>query len=501
MNRRNFIKTVAAAGAAYSAWDATKSFAASSPSSSPLPERPTGITSYVADFVVQAQYSSLPAEVIELGKKSILDGIGLAVVGARSEGSRLLEEYLRSLGCVDGKVRVLGTKNRLPLRFAALASGVSMHMEDFDDTQIPVPGDTNFGQVIHPTTPVLPVALGFGDVQPVSGKEFMLAYHVGAEVACKIADACSARAYKTGFHATGIFGVFGSAAAYAKLRGFDARRTSHAFALAASQGSGLAENFGTLTKSFQAGHAAEAGVVAVDLAAIGWDGAANILEAPNGFFHAYGETFKADYLLNKLGHPWSFSSPGVAIKPYPSGAVSHPAMTELARLIQVEGIKAADVVQVEVGTSAHLPKYLHYHQPQKGLEGKFSMEFCLAALLVVGRAGLGEFTDAVVSRPDIQEMMGRVRFYVDPEIEASGQSRNATKLKVHLKNGRTIESKVEFGKGSPANPMSYDEVAEKFRGCMDYAGWSTARSNQIVELVRHLEDLPSVAAITELGVG
>ena len=498
MNRRHFLKNVAGAGALYGAGSIATAIAADTQAPK-VPEPRTDVTPGVADFIVRTSYLDLSPELIDLGKKSMLDGFGLAIVGAQSKGSRLLRSYLGRLGCANGTVRILGTNERQPLRFAALANGVSIHMEDFDDTQLPVPGDSAFGQVIHPTAPVLAVALGLADTRTLSGKDFILAFHVGAEVACKIADACAARAYKAGFHATGIFGAFGGAAAIAKLRGFDLRVTSNALALAASQASGLAENFGTLTKPFQVGHAAEAGVVAADLAELGWDGASNILEAANGFFHAYGETYQPSYLLNKLGQPWSFVAPGVAIKPYPSGAVSHPAMTEIARLISTEGIKPDEVAQIEVGTSSLIPQYLHYHQPKKGLEGKFSMEFCLAILVVSGKAGLGEFTDAVVGRPDIQEMMRRIHFYVDPLAEGPTQSRNTTLLKVQLKNGRTYASKVEFGKGSPVNPMSFDDVAEKFRGCTDYAHWPAAKAEKIIELIRNLEHLPDVAVLSALG--
>ncbi|SDR68114.1 MmgE/PrpD family protein [Opitutus sp. GAS368] len=506
MHRRNFIKSAIGAGAAYSVLGPASAVAAE-PASLPAAggELPfqvrSDITPYVARFIAEAQYADLPAEVIELGKKSLLDAFGLALVGGKSRGGHLLRTYFDSLGCAPGGVRILGTTARLPLRFAAFANGVSIHMEDFDDTQLAVAKDRVYGQLMHPTAPVFPAALGTADTMHVSGKEFMLGYHVGIEVACKLAEACSPRAYKNGFHSTGTFGVFGSMAACAKLRGYNAGLICQAMPIAASQASGLSQNFGTLTKPFHAGHAAEAGVIASDLAALGWDGAENILEAQNGFFHAYGGSYDADSLLNKLGRPWTFASPGVSIKPYPSGSLTHPGMTEMARLIRTEGIKAADVVQVEVGTNSQMPKSLHNHTPKKGLEAKFSMEYCMAVLLVAGKAGLGEFTDAVVSRPEMQEMIGRVRFYVDPEAEAAGYSKMTTILKIHLKDGRTISGKADFAKGSPANPMSYDEVAEKFQGCAAYAGWPEAKARQIIEGVKHLEDLPDVGALTALCTG
>ena len=504
MHRRNFIKKAVCAGATYGVLGKPSSAAVDPvpppPVDDPAFEVRSDITPYVAEFIAGAKYSDLPAEVIELGKKSILDAFGLALVGGKSKGGQLICSYFDSLGFTGGTVRVLGSAHRFPLRFAAFANGVSIHMEDFDDTQLAVAQDRVYGQLTHPTAPVFPAALGVPDTMHVSGKEFMLGYHVGVEVACKIAETCSPRAYKNGFHSTGVFGVFGSMAACAKLRGYKADLISQAIAIAGSQASGLSQNFGTLMKPFHAGHAAEAGVIAADLAALGWDGDLNILEAQNGFFHAYGGDYDPDSLLNKLGRPWTFASPGISIKPYPSGSLTHPGMTELARLIKTEGIKSADVVQVEVGTNSQMPKSLHNHTPQKGLEAKFSMEYCMAVLLVAGKAGLGEFTDAVVSRADMQEMMTRIRFYVDPAAEAAGYSKMTTRLKVHLKNGTTFSSSANFGKGSPANPMSYDEVAEKFRSCASYVGWADQKARQIIEGVKHLEDLPDVGALTALCV-
>jgi 2-methylcitrate dehydratase PrpD len=176
-------------------------------------------------------------------------------------------------------------------------------------------------------------------------------------------------------------------------------------------------------------------------------------------------------------------------------------MTEMQRLIRSEKIKAADVEMVEVGTNHNMPNTLIHHRPKNNLQAKFSMEFCIAILLIEGKAGLGEFTDAVVNRPDVQQMIERVRFYTDPEAEKAGYDKMTTILKIHLKDGRVIAGRADFGKGSPANPMSYDEVAEKFHGCADFAQWPIARANKIVELVRHLEDLGDMRTLTALCGG
>lgn len=464
---------------------------------SAFPSTP-GLTRYVAEFVAGTKYDDIPSQVIELGKKSILDGIGLALSGSKAETAGLIQNYVKQFNFGSGDSTVIGTAFKWPLRFAAFANGVAIHVEDFDDTQLAVAKDRVYGLLVHPTVPVLPAAFGVAESMGKSGKDFTLAYHLGVEVETKIAEAISPRHYEDGFHSTGTCGVFGGTVACAKLRGFDVARIVTSFAVAASQAAGLRENFGTMMKPFQAGHASESGVVATDFAALGWTGADQILEAPRGFFHAYGGTYDPAAIQNKLGKPWTFAMPGVSVKPFPSGSLTHPGMTEMLRLIRSQHIKAAEVEQVEVGTNHNLPNALIRHQPKDALQAKFSMEFCMAILLLEGKAGLSEFTDAVVNRPDVQEMIRRVRFYVDPEAEAAGYDKMTTIIRIHLKDGRTISGRADFGKGSPSNPMSFDDVAEKFRGCADFAGWPANKASAIVHFVRNLESAADIRALAAL---
>jgi 2-methylcitrate dehydratase PrpD len=396
------------------------------------------LTKYVAEFVVHTQYADIPPDVIELGKKSLLDGIGLALAGSKLPTYNILRTYMSSFGFPSTGAIVIGTADRLPTRFAAFVNGIAIHVEDFDDTQLAVAKDRVYGLLTHPTVPVLPAAFAIAETTGRSGKDLMLAYHLGIEVETKIAEAISPRHYEDGFHSTGTCGVFGGTSACGKLRGFDAEKTERSFAIAASQASGLRENFGTMMKPFHAGHAAEVGVVSADFADLGWSGAEGILEAPRGFFHAYGGTYDPAAINGRLGKPWTFTAPGVSIKPFPSGSLTHPGMTELLRLIRTDHLKAVDVQQVEVGTNHNLPNALIHHRPKNALQAKFSMEFCIAILLLDGKAGLRQFTDAVVNRADVQEMIGRVRFYVDPQAEAAGYDKMTTILKIHLKDGRTI---------------------------------------------------------------
>ena len=207
------------------------------------------------------------------------------------------------------------------------------------------------------------------------------------EVECKIAEAIAPRHYEDGFHSTGTAGALG-ATADVEIYGFDRAHTLTALGIGASEAAGLRENFGTMTKPFHAGRASESGVVAADFAALGWTAADDILEAPRGFFHAEGGGFDATAIMGKLGKPWTFVSPGVSIKPFPSGSLTHPGMTAMLGLIREHHITASQVDHVKVGTNRNSPNALIHHHPKDNLQAKFSMGFFMAALLLYQKAGL-----------------------------------------------------------------------------------------------------------------
>jgi 2-methylcitrate dehydratase PrpD len=502
MKRRDFLRTATGLGATLGilvgAQPAIGSDVKPQACAEPAFPQVQQLTANVAQFIVTTNYSIISPEALELGKKSILDGLGLALSGSRAETAGLIQRYVGSFGFHSDGATVLGSATRLPPRFAAFANGVAMHVDDFDDTQLAVGKDRVYGLLVHPTVCVLPAALAIAESEGKSGRDLLVAYQVGVEVECKIAEAIWPRHYQDGFHSTGTCGVFGGTSACARLKGFDAEKTMRALAIAASHASGLRENFGTMMKPFQAGHASESGVVAVDFAALGWTGAEQILEAPRGFFHAYGGGYDPGAIVNRLGKPWTFQNPGVSIKPFPSGSLTHPGMTELLRLVRLNSIRAGDVDRVEVGTSRHMPNTLIHHHPINGLQAKFSMEFCMAIILLDGTPNLTKFTDAVVNRPDVKEMIRRVRFYSDPEAEKEGYDKMTTIIKITLKDGRMISGRADFGKGSPTDPMSYDDVAEKFQGCAAFAEWPQAKAVQVIDLVRKLEDVSDVRALTAL---
>ena len=459
----------------------------------------SALTDYVAGFVIGTGTRDIPADVARLGKRSVLDGIGLALAGAASETGAIARRYLTALRFEsEGDSTVIGSSMRIPARFAAFANGLAIHADDYDDTQLAVAKDRVYGLLTHPTAPALPPVLALAERDRRSGADLMLAYQVGVEVECKIAEAIMPRHYQQGFHSTATCGSVGAAAGAAKLLGLDREATRRALSIGATQAGGLRENFGTMTKPFHAGRACENGVVAAEIAALGLTASPTGLEADRGVFRAAGGGYSPEMIEGKLGNPWTFQFPGGSIKPHPSGSLTHPGMAVMMELVRKHDIKAEHVKRVTVGTNHNMPNALIHHRPKNELQAKFSMEFCMAILLIARKAGLEEFTDEVVRRPDVQAMIEKVDFGVHPDAEAAGFDKMTTIIEIELDDGRRIKGQADFGKGSPANPMTDEELADKFRGCATWGGFEDSRIDTLLDMLWNIEKLKDVNELTTL---
>ena len=457
------------------------------------------LTDYVAGFVVHTNASDISADAAYLAKRSVLDGIGLALAGAVSECGRIAQKYLASLDIArsDGAT-VIGTAMQTPARFAAFANGLAIHADDYDDTQLAVAKDRVYGLLTHPTAPALPPVLALAERGHRSGAELMLAYQVAVEVECKVAEAILPRHYQQGFHSTATCGSIGAAAGAAKLLGLDRDATRRALSIGATQAGGLRENFGTMTKPFHAGRAAENGVVAAEIAALGFTASPNGLEADRGFFRAAGGGYSPEMIQQKLGNPWTFNSPGVSIKPHPSGSLTHPGMAVMMDLILEHDIKPEQVKRVLVGTNHNMPNALIHHRPANELQAKFSMEFCMAILLLERSGGLEQFTDEVVNRADVQAMISKVEFGVNPEAEAAGFDKMTTLINIEMNDGKVISGRADFGKGSPSNPMSDAELSEKFLQCAAWGGLNNAQGQAVLDHLWKIETISDINELTRL---
>jgi 2-methylcitrate dehydratase PrpD len=457
----------------------------------------SGLTAEVAAFVESADLSDVPQAALDSAKRSLLDGLGLAVAGSRSDGPKIAQAMVGAYSSAGSEASVIGTSMRLPARFAAFLNGMQIHADDFDDTQLAVAPDRVYGLLTHPTAPVLPAALALTERSGGTGADLLISYLLGVEVATKTAEAINPRHYDAGFHATATLGAIGASASAVRSLGLTGVEACRALGLAASQAGGVREHFGTMTKPFHAGRAAESGIVAATLAAAGFTAAPNALEAKRGFFSAAGGGYATNAIEGVLGNPWTFEFPGVSIKPHPSGSLTHPGMSAFMKLVLDEDLKADAVDRITVGTNRHMPNALIHHRPQTELQAKFSMEFCLAILLIERRAGLAEFTDEVVLREDVRDMISRVDFGVDEAAEAAGYNNMTTNIRVLMKDGQVFETSAAFGRGSPQNPMPDSELIDKFAGCLEWGGLDPAIAPEIAEKVFDLEHQPNVTDLIE----
>ena len=452
-----------------------------------------GLTQEVASFVNKTFYRDVAPEVIDRARGFILDGLGVMVAGSTEKGSRILHDYIRRMGGA-GEATALGSRFRAPAAKAALANGVSGHAMDYDDTQLSTSKEAVYGLLTHPTTPVLSAVLAVGEREGISGKEMLLAYILGVEVECRIADAIDPRHYQAGFHSTATIGGLGAAMAAGKILRLKEEPLLRTLGLAASMASGLRENFGTMTKPLHAGRAAENGVTAAELAARGFTSAINIIEARRGLFNAMAGGGDASKIAGRLGNPYFMVEPGISIKPYPSGSLSHPAQDVILDLVKQHDLHAGEIDSVVVGTNSNVPNALIYPMPKTSLEGKFSIPFCMAIAIVERKAGIAQFTDRKVRDPRVVEMMKRVTLVVDPELEALGYDQVRSRVQVKLKDGRTVEGRADVARGHPEKPMSWDELAEKFRDCCRLA-LPRANAEEAIGLVAGLDKLKSIAPL------
>jgi 2-methylcitrate dehydratase PrpD len=292
--------------------------------------------------------------------------------------------------------------------------------------------------------------------------------------------------------------MLGAAAAVARLSGLEAEPTRVVLGLAASMSGGLMQNFGTMAKPFHSGRAAECAIVAVDLVQRGFTASNVILEAPRGFFRALGGGCEEARLRGKLGRPWSFADRGVWLKPFPTGSLAHPAMSGLLRLLNDHDIKPQQVAKIRVRTSRNIHETLLHHRPKSELEAKFSLEFCMASLLLERRCGLNQFNDEYVNRPDVQRAIALVDYQGFDETQARDGGYNIVTsfIEIELADGRTVKTRADHGKGNIADPMSEAEVAAKFRDCAEFARWPAAKATRAIDLILHLDQLADVRELT-----
>ena len=447
------------------------------------------MTDSIAQFICSTHWENLPHEVIDIAKLHILDTVGVLIAGSREKIAEIVKGYIHSLGCQE-ESSLITQKIKTSAQYAAFGNGILGHVLDFDDYEVPSLS------MAHPSVTVLPAVIALGERFRSRGKECLEAYLIGMEVISRVGGAINPDHYDKGWHSTGTVGTLGSASASSKLLKLEPETTKMAIGIASSMSSGLRGNFGTMTKPFHAGHAARCGVESAILASMGFTASKNIIERDLGYCKIFTEGNKYDLgkITADLGSPFSIISPGVGLKPYPSCGATHSFLDAVFRLTDEFDIKAEDVDSVECGIRHLYTKMLIHSRPRTGLEGKFSLEFCIALALKERSAKVSQFTDSKVQDPMIQELIKRIKKSV---IEESGRRETDypdLTMTIRMKNGKSYPCKIQPGRGSPRNPLSAGEVINKFVDC---AGVNYTR-NEVDEILETVMKIEKLGDITEL---
>ena len=438
------------------------------------------ITRILAEHVAGAAPADLPAPVRREAARTFLNWLGCAVGGCRHEA---VEAALAALGPFSGPAcsAILGRSERLDPLHASLVNGISSHVFDFDDTHLRT--------VIHPAGPVASALLAFAGHQPMSGSVFVNALILGIEAECRIGNAVFPEHYDIGWHITGSAGTFGAAVAIGKALGLDAERMSWALGIAASQPVGLREMFGSMTKSFHPGRAAQNGMTAALLAARGYTSSTEALEAKRGWLNVLSTRHDGREITEGLGTRYEILSN--TYKPFACGIVIHPTIDACIQLRDLDHVDAAAIRHVALKVHPLVLELTGKTEPRTGLEGKFSIYHAAAVALIEGDGGERQFSDRAVRDPAIIALRRRVTAEIDPALAPDVAS-----VVVTTADGSAVERHVAHAIGSMSRPMTNADLERKFTGLAE-EHLGEAATSRLIELCWGLEDLESVSVIAE----
>ncbi|MDH3703793.1 MAG: MmgE/PrpD family protein [Alphaproteobacteria bacterium] len=454
------------------------------------------LTEALADFLIGTPSEKIPAAAYDNAEKAIVDTIGCILAGSVGDVGEPLRRYLATSEG-EGNRPVLGTGKTAPPEIAAMINGTFGHALDFDDVLSMMPA--------HPSTVILPALFACLGKQ-ASGQSLLESYILGVEVGAKIGLGIGHGHYRRGWHATGTLAIFSAIAALARLLDLDVPTTRQAFGVGASMASGLQCNFGTMTKPFHAGWASRSAVAAVRLAEAGFSASATAMEAKNGFFSTYG-TDQSDMArcIAGLGQPFVLVDPGLALKKYPCCYALHRPIDGLLDLRERLSLtpETTDTVHCRVAPGALRP--LPYDRPVTGLEGKFSMEYTLAAGVLDGRFDLAAFSDDGVTRPGIADLLPRMHKEEDPRCLGDDPDPGArssgtigfVEVTATRRDGVSETVRVDKPTGSPERELSWDDLESKFHDCAAQTGMTPAAAASSFADWRDLRRCDDVATLLE----
>jgi 2-methylcitrate dehydratase PrpD len=458
----------------------------------------TGLTAALAEFIHTKTLHDFPPKAFDKAKKAIADTFAVILAGAGSEVASPLLRYVEQTGeC--GTSPILGSRRTTSHEMAALVNGTFGHALDFDDVLSMMPA--------HPSAVILPALCADSRDGKLPGNALLEAYVIGIEVGGKIGRAITVGHYHRGFHGTGTLAVFSALSSLAKRHRLDVATTRTAFGIAASMASGLQRNFGTMTKPLHTGWASRSALAAVNLARSGFTAAPDVLEAPAGFFAAYGvEASSPETGIIELGSPWVIVDPGLALKRFPCCYASHRGMDGVLYLREHLGLNAENLERLECRMPPGGMRVLIYPRPTTGLEAKFSLQYALAAGVLDGQYTLWSFTDEAVNRPQVRDLFTRMSVGEDPrcagsdpliETRSSG-SRGFVEVEAVRGDGRRETVRVDHAPGHPSRELTWDDISDKFMDCATQAPIDLSKAKRALEMLMRLETCADVGEVVEL---
>ena len=428
-------------------------------------------------FVAESAWDDLPEGLRHQGRRSLLNSVGCALGVARSAPVDMAVRTLLPLRGAE-RVSLLGRAERLDVLGAAFVNAIGANLLDYDDTHLRT--------VIHPAAPVLPVVLALAEARGLSGAAALHAFILGMEVACRIGNAVSPAHYSRGWHITSTCGIFGAAAAAAKLLGLTAEQTAHAIGIASSESAGTVENLPSAGKNVSVGNAARNGLFAALLAEQGYTAAPLALEGPLGWARAMGDVPMVSEIVGDLGTRWEAGLN--TYKPYPAGIVMHAVVDACLALRRDHGLSAGDIAEVVVsGEQLLLDRGDRVVTGER--DSRVSIHHCAAVAFLFGKAGLAEFEDATVWDPAVVAFRGRCRAVLD-----SASPRGAATATVRTTDGRMLSATVLHAKGSSEVPLSDSEIGAKVRDSAGHGGFVGAIED-VISLAWAVDTLPSVSGL------
>lgn len=439
------------------------------------------VTLELAQWVVQLRPQDIPDDVRREGVRTFVNWLGCAVGGANHETVDRAMAAVTQF-CGPQQATVIGRPERLDVLHAALLNGISSHVLDYDDTHLKT--------IIHPAGPVASAALAVAEQRSISGARVLDAMIVGIEVECRIGNSIYPDHYDRGWHITGTAGVFGAAAATARLLGLDQQRTAWALGLAATQSAGIREMFGTMTKSFHPGRAAQNGAMAAYLAESGFDSSERGIEALRGFANIYSNKQDYNEILGDLGRRWEAALN--SYKPFACGIVIHPTIDGCIQLRNELGVSGDEIESVALRTHPLVLELTGKKTPKTGLESKFSVYHAASVALLKGDGSPEAFTDSLATDAEVIALRDRVS--AEP---GEGIGEDQVVISLRLRDGRVIEKRIEHAIGSVKRPLSNSELDAKFMrqsslvigeekaGALLNAAWQVAEAGVVGDILSH----------------